>query len=180
MSPVLVGTKIPAVTLQDVNGSTVQLTERVSQKPTVLIFYRGGWCVYCNRQLGQLSEIEKDILDAGFQIIAISPDKPDQVQKSYDQHKMKYTLLSDSSGDAAKAFGIAYRVDEPMLKKLAQHKIDINEASGYDHNILPVPAVFVIDTNGMITFEYVNPAYSVRLHPSVLLVAVQAESTNSK
>ena len=178
--PVLVGTKIPDVALQDVKGDAVKLTERISQKPTVLIFYRGGWCVYCNRQLGQLIEIEKDILGAGFQIIAISPDTPDEMQKSYGQHKMNYTLLSDSPGDAAKAFGIAFRVDEPMLKKLAGHKIDINKASGYDHNILPVPAVFVIDAEGTITFEYVNPVYRTRLHPSVLLAAVKSESANSK
>lgn len=178
--PVLVGTKIPDITLRDINSNEIKLIERISQKPAVIIFYRGGWCVYCNRQLGQLIEIEKDILGAGFQIIAISPDTPDEMQKSYDQHKMNYTLLSDSSGDSAKAFGIAFRVDEPMLKKLADYKIDINKASGYDHNILPVPAVFVIDTEGIITFGYVNPNYATRLHPSVLLAAVKAESTNSK
>jgi peroxiredoxin len=178
--PILVGTKIPDITLQDIRGEKVELMKQISQKSTVLIFYRGGWCVYCNRQLGQLMEIEKDILDAGFQIIAVSPDKPAEIQKSLDQHQMNYTLLSDSPADAAKAFGIAFRVDQPMLKILTEYKIDINKASGYDHNILPVPAVFVIDTKGVITFQYVNPAYTTRLNPSVLLAAVKAEAAKSK
>lgn len=180
VSPILVGTQIPNVPLQDVDGGTVQLADRISQKPAVVIFYRGGWCVYCNRQLGQLMEIEDEILAAGFQIIAISPDNLAGIQKSYGKHQMNYTLLSDSSAEAAKGFGIAYRVDDSMQKKLAKHNIDINKASGYDHAILPVPAVFVIDGGGMVTFEYVNPAYATRLHPSVLLAAVKAESANSK
>lgn len=174
VSPVLVGTKIPDVTMLDFKGVPVNLAKRISEKPTVLIFYRGGWCMYCNRQLGQLMEIEKDILDAGFQIIGVSPDKPEEVQKSKVKHQMNYTLLSDSTADAAKAFGIAFRVDNPMLKKLKSYDIDINAASGHDHSILPVPAVYVLDKEGTILFSYVNPVYSTRLHPSVLLAAVNA------
>ena len=178
--PVLVGTTIPKATLQDVDADSVPLMDRVSQKPTVLIFYRGGWCMYCNRQLGQLNEIEKDILDAGFQIVAVSPDKPAEMQNTYNKHDMNYTLLSDSTAEAATAFGIAFRVDDPTLEKLKNYKIDINAASGHDHNILPVPAVFVLDTKGTILFEYVNPVYSTRLHPSVLLAAVKAASSDAQ
>ena len=178
--PVLVGTVIPDVTLQEVNGNTLRLMDRISQKPTVLIFYRGGWCVYCNRQLGQLKEIEQEILDAGFQIIAVSPDRTAEVKKTYDQHELNYTLLSDSTASAATAFGIAFRVDQPTLDRLAGYNIDLNAASGHDHHILPVPSVFVLDKKGTILFEYVNPVYSTRLNPAVLLSAVKAAAADSE
>ncbi|MHC4266028.1 MAG: peroxiredoxin-like family protein [Planctomycetota bacterium] len=174
--PVLVGTKIPDVKLQDINGNTVDLMKITQAKPTVLIFYRGGWCPYCNTHLGQLKQIESQVLDLGYQIVAISPDRPSELKVSLDKIEMNYTLLSDSSADAAKAFGIAFKVDDNTLEKYKGYGIDLEKSSGQSHHILPVPAVFVIDTNGLINFQYVNPDYKTRLDPSVLLAAVKAAS----
>ena len=74
---------------------------------------------------------------------------------------------------AAEAFRIAYRVDDATLKTLAQHGIDLEAASGEKHHELPAPAVFVVATDGRIQFEYVNPDYSVRVHPDLLLAAAR-------
>jgi len=72
--PLLIGEILPKATLQDAEGKTVALETIIKIKPTVLVFYRGGWCPFCNMQLSSLVEIEKDILDLGYQIVAISPD----------------------------------------------------------------------------------------------------------
>jgi len=172
--PVLVGTKIPDVKLQDINGNTVDLMKITQAKPTVLIFYRGGWCPYCNTHLGQLKQIESQILDLGHQIIAVSPDRPSEIKISLDKIEMNYTLLSDNTADAAKAFGIAFKVDDNTLEKYKGYGIDLEKSSGQSHHILPVPAVFVIDTDGLINFQYVNPDYKTRLDPTVLLAAIKA------
>jgi len=74
---------------------------------------------------------------------------------------------------ASKAFGIAYQADEATLKALAQHGVNLQAASGHDHHFLPVPAVFVVASSGMIQFEYINPDYSVRAHPDLLLSALR-------
>lgn len=171
--PVLIGTKIPEATLRTSAGPATALSSLTSKKPTVLVFYRGGWCMYCTTQLGQLKKIEQDILDMGYQIIAISPDQPARLRESIDKHELNYTLLSDSTAQAAKDFGLAFRVNEKTLVKYRDYGIDLNAASGWEHTILPVPAVFLVDTEGMIHFSYVNPNYSTRLAPELLLTAVK-------
>lgn len=120
----------------------------------------------------QLRDAESQLRDLGFQIIGISPDQPSKVRETIEKHNIQFTLLSDSAMTASKAFGIAYRVDEPTLKALARHGIDLQVASGQAHQLLPVPAVFVV-SNETIQFQYVNPDYSVRLHPDLLLRAAQ-------
>jgi peroxiredoxin len=87
---------------------------------------------------------------------------------------MSYILLSDSSMETARAFGIAFEVDPPMLEKLASYNIDIEGASGQTHHLLPVPSVFLVGTDGIIDFVYANPDYKVRLEPEVLLAAAKA------
>ncbi len=87
---------------------------------------------------------------------------------------MQFELLSDSQMTAAKAFGIAYRVSDAYYERLREFGNDLEEASGEKHHLLPVPAVFIVGTDGMIKFEYVNPNYRVRLDADVLLAAVKA------
>ena len=174
ISPILVGAVVPELVLQTVDGKSFNLNEAIGKKPTVLIFYRGGWCPYCSRNLGQLQEVEAEIIKYGYQIIAISPDRPGKLSESIDKHKMNYLLLSDSNMAAAKAFGIAFKSDETIIKKYDEYGIDLYDASGEKHYSLPVPSVFVVGIDGVIKFEYVNPNYKVRLDPSILLSVVKA------
>ena len=116
--------------------------------------------------------MDSQLRELGFQIFGISPDQPSKVRGTIEKHSIRFTLLSDSSMTAAKAFGIAYRVNESTLQALAQYGVDLQVASGQAHQLLPVPAVFVVSKE-TIQFEYVNPDYSVRLHPDLLLRAAQ-------
>ena len=171
--PILIGDSVPELTLRTVDGKLFNLNKALRNKPTVLIFYRGGWCPYCSKHLGQLQEIEAEIIKSGFQIIAVSPDRPAKLNESIDKHKMNYLLLSDSNMAGAKAFGIAYKLDDATIKKYDVYGIDLIGASGEKHYSLPVPAVFVIGTDGIIKFEYVNPNYKVRLESNILLSVVK-------
>jgi len=172
--PLLIGSSVPSVNLQDVDGKPFDLGGAVKTQPTVVIFYRGGWCMYCNQQLGQLQTIEHELLDLGYQILAISPDRPEELAVSVEKHTLSYTLLSDHAMNAARTFGVAFRVDNDTLEKYKGYGIDLEAASGETHHMLPVPAVFVVGTDGLITFSYVNPDYRTRLGPDVLLAVAQA------
>lgn len=109
----------------------------------------------------------------GYQIIAIGADRPAKQRQSIQRHLITYTVLSDSSMTAARAFGLAFRVDDTLFQQYKEHGIDLEEASGMKHHILPVPAVFLVDTEGVIQFEYVNPNHRVRLHPDILRAAAK-------
>jgi peroxiredoxin len=93
--PLLIGESIPKATLQDSEGKQVELSKLLGNKPTVLVFYRGGWCPYCSVQLSGLVKIEKEILDLGYQMIAISPDDYRNLQTTESKESINYTLLSD-------------------------------------------------------------------------------------
>ncbi|MHC4475987.1 MAG: peroxiredoxin-like family protein [Planctomycetota bacterium] len=178
--PLLVGAQAPKLSLNTLEGRSFDLNSAIARKPTVIVFYRGGWCMYCNNQLSQLVLIEEQIKNLGFQIIAISPDKPKKLAESIDKHHMRYTLLSDSTVEAAKAFGIAFKLDDATLAKYAEYGIDLDDASGQSHHLLPVPSVFITDTAGTIKFQYVNPDYKTRLDPNTLLAALKAEATGNQ
>ncbi|MDA2937977.1 redoxin domain-containing protein [Acidobacteria bacterium AH-259-A15] len=110
----------------------------------------------------------------GYQLIAVSADRTEKLQQSIGKHQLKYELVSDSQMAGAKAFGLAYRVDDKTLERYKGFGIDLEEASGEGHHLLPVPAVFLIGTDGIIDFQYVNPDHRVRLDPDLLLAAAKA------
>jgi peroxiredoxin len=154
IKPLLIGADIPAVTLLSANGVQVNLRKKVAEKPAVIIFYRGGWCPYCNRHLADLQQAEDQLLSMGFQVLAVSPDRPEKLQATLKKDKLTYHLLSDSSMAASRAFGIAFRLDDATFKKyVQQYKIDIEADSGYTHHQLPVPAIFIVNTDGRIAFS---------------------------
>ena len=82
-------------------------------------------------------------------------------------------MLSDSTTEAAQAFGLAFQIDDKTFKMFEGYGIDLEDASGEDHHILPVPAVFIVGTDGVIRFDFVNPDYKVRIDPEMLLEAAQ-------
>lgn len=174
IQPLMIGQPIPETPLRTMNGEPFSLRAAAQEQQVVLIYYRGGWCPYCNVHLQQLQAIEPQLRRLGYRIIAVSADKPSRLQQSMAQNQLTYTLLSDASMQTADAFGIAYKVDQPTLQMLGSNGMDIEEASGRKHHMLPVPSVFLIGTDGIIDFVYANPDYRVRLKPDVLLAAAKA------
>ena len=115
-------------------------------------------------------ELEK----IGFQVIAVSTDSPPQVDAHRKKNDFPFPLLSDSKMSGARALGIAFHLDDPTVAQYGKFGIDVEAASGETHHELPVPAVFVIGTDGKIRFEHVNPDYKSRLDPDVLLSMAKA------
>ena len=172
-SALKVGDSIPDVTLRAVEDKEVRLRKLVADKPAVLVFYRGGWCPFCNLHLQSLAGIQDDLAREGVQLIAISMDQPSKLRETMQKDKLDYTLLSDSDARAVKAFGISYKVDDATLEMLKTHNVDLDAATGNSNHILPHPAVFVVNTRGVIRFVHVNPDFKVRLEPSKVLEAAK-------
>ena len=174
VTPLLLGSNMPDAPLRRIDGRSISLKQLVGGKPAILVFYRGSWCPYCNLQLSGLRLIEKDVQALGYQLIAITPDRPEEMRKTLDKHALTYTLASDVDAAAMKAFGIAYHVDAELTGMLAKGGIDLDKSSGTTHHALPVPSVFIVDADGVIQFEYVHPDYRVRAPGDVILAAAKA------
>ncbi len=174
-TPLTVGAKAPGPTLKTPDGQAFDLGTAYAAKPTVVILYRGGWCGYCNKQLAALAELEPKLLALGYQIIAISPDRPAALQPTIDKHHLNYRLLSDQEMKAIPAFGVAFQVDAATVEKYAKRNMELPPAPG-DPSIrwLPAPSVFIVGTDRTIRFVYSNPDYSVRLSSDQLLAAAEA------
>jgi peroxiredoxin len=113
--------------------------------------------------LAALAEAEKEILDLGYQIIAISPDAPENLKITEEKDKVKYTLLSDSKGELIKMAGIAFEVPENYKSLINVH------SNGVNTNFLPVPSVFIVNTDSTILFEYISPDFKHRISPELLV-----------
>jgi len=163
--PLGVGDTVPAVEVRNVAGEPVSLRALVARQPTVLVFYRGGWCPYCNAQLAGLKKIDGELASLGYQLVAVSPDKPEKLAQSIAKQELGYALVSDSTADAIKAFGLAFRVDDETLARYRGFGVDLEQASGAAHHLLPVPAVYVVDRGGKIQFVYWDADYKQRLDP---------------
>lgn len=172
--PKPIGTQIADTQLRTAAGESVSSSSLLDDKYTVLIFYRGGWCPYCNKHMKGLRKIEGQLTEAGYQIVAISPDKPDEISKSLSKHKMGYSLLSDSKLALTSSLGLDFQVDEKTIKKYKMYGINLEKSSGESHKRLPVPAVLLINPDREIIFSYVNPTYKVRMDEELIVTVAKA------
>lgn len=174
--PLAVGARAPGFVLQTPDGADFDLTAALAGKNTLLVFYRGGWCPFCNRHLAALAEIEPALLELGIRIIAISPDEPADLKPTIEKQKLNYTLLSDRTMQATAAYGLAFAVDTATRERYAQHKINLAPLPGSagPERWLPVPGVFLVNRTGTIAFAHTDPDYRNRIGNDALLAAARA------
>lgn len=168
ISPLLIGEKLPDAQLVDVNGRKVALQEILKDKLTVLVFYRGGWCPYCNNQLSGLADIEKEIVEMNYQIVAISPDNYKTLSSTLEKEKLNYQLYADINAKLIQDVGIGFRTPESNKKYI------FNKTNFEPTEVLPVPTVMIVNKKGEILFEYINPNYKVRLDDKMLLSVLKS------
>ena len=169
ISPLLIGETIPTASLMDASGKKFDLNAAVAAKPTILIFYRGGWCPFCSKQLSGLQAIAPDLEKQGYQLIAVSTDKPEGLMQSASKEKLSYTLLSDADLHLSKQFGIAFKAPKGYWEMLPKTTGGMNTDL-----LLPVPSVFILDRKGAIRFEYINPDFKQRLSAELLTAVTQS------
>ena len=177
VSPLLNGQEVPNVQVDTIDGKTTSLLKALEGQKTILFFYRGGWCPFCNTQMGQLQAIKPELKKLGYRIVGISTDSPAMLQSSLKEQKVDYALLSDFNSNVSQAFGLAYFASEKTTKRYVS-RLDLENplktnANGEQRLVLPVPAVYLIDEKGLVTFSYVNPNFRVRLDPQVLITAAK-------
>lgn len=168
ISPLLIGEILPKANLVNADGKKILLKDVLSEKPTVLVFYRGGWCPYCNIQLSGLVKLEQEILNLGYQIVAISPDDYQNLKNTEEKDSINYQLFSDPNGKFIKDIGIAFQTPT-MMKGFIAARNQIGETS----EVMPVPTVMIVDKDGKILFEYIKPNYKERISSEMLLAVVK-------
>ena len=169
-----VGDPAPDPTLPDANGNPVALSSLWSKGPLVVVFYRGGWCPYCNFTLRAWQSRGADLAERGAGLVAISPQTPDGSLDTANKNALAFAVLSDSALRAADAFGITFTMAPALQTLYAASGNDLAVVNGNGVWRLPIPATFVVDRLGVVRYADVDADYSVRAEPSAVLAAVDA------
>jgi peroxiredoxin len=169
-----VGDMAPDFELPDARGGSVSLSGLRSHGPVVLVFYRGAWCPYCNLQLRAFQAALADIHAVGATLVAISPQTPDNSLTLADRAELAFPVLSDAGNVVARSYGLVFTLAAEDRNLHTNVGIDLSSYNGDDSWELPAPAVFVIDTDGIVRFASVAGDYRWRVGPEEALVALRA------
>jgi peroxiredoxin len=160
-----IGSKAPDFKAKDQNGTEVRLKELLKKGKVVLVFYRGHWCPYCNKALSRLQDSLQFITEKGATLLAVSPEKTENISKTVEKTKAAYSVLHDEGLKIMKAYDVAFEVPENTVTRYKNADIDIEKINGTNGKYLPIPAVFIIDKESTITYRFFESDYKKR--PSV-------------
>jgi peroxiredoxin len=166
--PLLIGEDLPNGRLKDAYENPVDLHDLINEKASVVVFYRGGWCPYCNAHLSELATLEDQIIKLGFQLIAISTEEPQNLLTTTDKNKTGFTLLSDPKGIFMQEVGIGFEANEKTQAFMAKN------VTGEFTTILPVPTLMVVSAKAEILFEYISPNYKQRITDDILMAVLKS------
>jgi peroxiredoxin len=157
------GDKAPDFTVKNQMGEEVSLKAQLKTGAVVLVFYRGQWCPYCNKQLSALQDSLSMITDKGAKLIAVSPEKAENITKTVEKTKATYSVISDIDLKIMNAYKVTFGLDAATTKKYKGYGIDLADANGANGNNLPVPAVYIIGKDGKIIHRYFDENYAKRM-----------------
>ncbi|MGG1617940.1 peroxiredoxin-like family protein [Paenibacillus sp. NRS-1782] len=164
-----IGTKAPEFSLPDLTGQTITLSEATTKGPVVLIFYRGGWCPFCNLELQAYQRIIDGITSAHAQLIAISPQTPKYSTIVQQKNELSFPVLSDLHNQIAEKYNLKFKLPEYAHGIYRTLDIPLDSFNGDNVWELPVPATYVIDKEGIIRAGYADADYKKRMEPSEVL-----------
>jgi peroxiredoxin len=165
-----VNDQAPEFTAKDQNGKPVSLKEQLKNGAVVLVFYRGQWCPYCNKQLKKLEDSLSLITAKGASLITVTPEKPESISETIEKTKATYPILFDDGLKIMKSYDVAFAVDDKTIEKYKGYGIDFIEANGETNGAkLPVPAVYVINKEGKIVFRHFDKNYTKRASVAEIL-----------
>ena len=159
-----INSKAPDFKATDQYGKEIRLKDVLKDSAVVLIFYRGQWCPYCNKQLKKLEDSLHLIKEKGARLIAITPEKPEYISKTIEKTKASYPLIYDKDMKIMKAYAVTFEVDERTVSRYKNADIDLAAANGQKEKVyLPVPAVYIISKKeGTIVYRYFDFDYKKR------------------
>ena len=156
-----INSKAPDFKGKDQNGNEVVLKDLRKKGPVVIIFYRGYWCPYCNKELQKLEDSLQLIKEKGAQLIAITPEKQEGITKTVERTKATYPIINDDELKIMKAYDVAYQVDTKTIDRYKMASIDLASNNGQKPEAvyLPVPAVYIIGKDGEIKYRFFEEDY---------------------
>lgn len=166
------GQTAPDFTLPDATGHLVSLADLLGSGPVVLVFYRGGWCPYCNVQLRAYDRALSQFIAFGATVVAVSPQTPELTKLTAAEKNLRFPVLSDTGNVVARQYGLAYEVGGDVYETLHSVGIDLAAYNGDNSGELPLTGTFVIAQDGRIAWAATDANFKERPDPALILAAL--------
>ncbi len=163
------GDGIPQINLPNAVGKTIDVNSMLKDGPVVISFYRGAWCPYCNLELKALQQALSEIKLIDAQLIAISPNTPDNSISSIEKHGLEFEVLTDAGNKIAKEFKLVFNLADELRPIFKQFNFDVPKYNGDESWELPIPATYIVNIDGRIVHSFVNADYTQRMEPNEII-----------
>lgn len=176
------GDILPDFCLPDENGNMVSSVDLRQRGPVVLVFFRGNWCPYCNATLRMIRKYTPHFKARGATIVAISPQTIEQSKQAVVEGGLNFPVLSDVGNIQSQAMKIAFEIEDEM-KKMLNDVLGADFFQKYNGDmsyVLPVPAAYVVDADGIVSYSFLDLDYSKRAEPVEMMNALPALKRSKK
>jgi peroxiredoxin len=167
------GTPLPDAHLLDITGQPTTLTAALDGRPAVIVFYRGGWCPYCNIALrAYQAQLVPALSERGISLVAISPQAPDGSLTTKEAKELTFTVLSDPGNQLARQLGILTAPSDAARAAQLELGLDLTQINADGTTGLPMPTILIADAGGVIRWIDIHPDYTTRTEPGQVLEAI--------
>ena len=168
-----VGNKAPDFALPNALGETVSSADLLAKGPLVVKFYRGSWCSYCNVEVRALMGVLDEVRALGADLVAITPEVPDEMVTMQEKHDLAFEVLSDVGNRIARQYGLVWQLPERVRAFYAKIGLDLERSNGDGSWELPIPGNFVLAADGTVLDVFADPDYRVRQEPADVVAVLK-------
>lgn len=168
-----VGDTAPDFLLPDEHGRLHSSEHLRREGPLVVSFYRGGWCPFCNAELRALQAVKVEFDSLKANLVVLSPETRDLPRRLKRQLNLNLTMLADVDHGVAISYGVLFRVPDETKAHYTRQGYDFGHRHGLTEWMLPIPATYVIDQDGVVRGAFVEPDFTIRQEPSDILATVR-------
>ncbi|HET6951891.1 MAG TPA: peroxiredoxin-like family protein [Acidimicrobiales bacterium] len=170
---VAAGDRLPPFALPDADGTPVTLDDLLAGGPAVLVFYRGGWCPYCNIALrAYQADLLPQLGRYGARLVAISPQTPRASARTQARAGLEFTVLSDAGSHLARQLGIAFQPAAEVVEAQRSLGLDLGRVNVDGAPDLPMPTVLVVDRSRVVRFADTQADYTARTEVADIVAAL--------
>ncbi|MDC7245857.1 MAG: peroxiredoxin-like family protein [Sphaerochaetaceae bacterium] len=163
-----VGDRAEDFVLPNAAGKDVRLRDYLKKGPVVLTWYRGSWCPYCNLTLSRLQKELPAFKEEGANLIAVTPEKPDKSMTTVEQYNLEFEVLSDLQNSVAREYGLIFNLTDEVAR-IYEESFQFHQYYDHERKELPLAATYIIDTEGIIRYAFIDEDYRNRAEPAEIL-----------
>lgn len=171
------GDWMPPFILPSRGGQLVDLEELLRNGPVVVSFNRGHWCPFCKIELRTIARYHAEISAIGGQVVSIIPDRQQFADQLYQETHNELTILTDIDNGYALSLGLVMWLGDRLKTLMKGRGHQLETYQGNDGWFVPLPATFVIGTDGRVIARHAEPEFRNRMDIDEILTALQSAAS---